>query len=55
LAIRRVQPGDLITSDLINQMIDEINRLGKTVASCEQKRRTTGKPKAPPKRKKGKR
>jgi hypothetical protein len=42
VAIQRVKPGDLITADLINQMIDAINRLEKAVASCERRRRHSG-------------
>jgi hypothetical protein len=39
MAIKRVQPGDLITAELINQIIDEVNRLSHAVASLGRKRR----------------
>jgi primosomal protein N'' len=39
MAIKRVQQGDLITADLINQIIDEVNRLSHAVASLGRKRR----------------
>lgn len=39
MAIKRVQPGDLITADFINQIIDEINRLSQAVAALGGKRR----------------
>lgn len=39
MAIKRVQPGDLITADFINQIIDEVNRLSQAVAALGGKRR----------------
>ena len=41
MAIKRVQPGDLITADFINQIIDELNSLSQSVAALERKRRVT--------------
>jgi hypothetical protein len=38
LAIKRVGPGDLITADFLNQIIDEVNRLSQAVAALEHKR-----------------
>jgi hypothetical protein len=38
LALKRVKPGDLVTAEFLNQMIDEINRLSKAVATLERKR-----------------
>ena len=52
MPIERVRPGDLITADLINRIIDAINQLEKTVASCERKQRVMRKRKPQPKRKK---
>ena len=39
MAIKRVQPGDLITADFINQIIDEVNRVGQAVAALGRRRR----------------
>jgi hypothetical protein len=53
LTIKRVKPGDLVTAELIDQMIDEINRLGKAVSALERKRRLsspTQKPAKQPKK-----
>jgi len=53
LTIKRVKPGDLMTAELINQMIDEINRLGKAVSTLERRRQhssATQKPAKQPKK-----
>jgi len=47
MAIKRVQPGDLITADFINQIIDEVNKLAQAVAALGRRRRIA---KAPPKK-----
>jgi hypothetical protein len=44
MAIKRVQPGDLITADFINQIIDEVNRLSQAVAALKRKRPVTKAP-----------
>jgi hypothetical protein len=38
LALKQVKSGDLITAELLNQMIVEINRLSKAVSVLERKR-----------------
>jgi hypothetical protein len=37
MPLERVKPGDLITAELINQIIDGINRLDKAVAALQRK------------------
>jgi hypothetical protein len=37
LPLKRVKPGDLITAQLINQIIDEINWLKSAVTALERK------------------
>jgi hypothetical protein len=55
MPLTKVKPGDLITAEFINQIIDEINRLDKKVAALRRKKTSKVAKKRPAQRKSGRR
>ncbi len=55
MPLTKVKPGDLITAEFINQIVDEINRLDKEIASLRRKKSTRVIDKGGAQRKRGRR